>query len=63
MNVLTWLTDAETAPPSVDYKEAVIPDPPELPNMPDAETAPVDPAINIVVDVDIDAMVVPDKPA
>ncbi len=63
LNVLTWLVDIETAPPSVDYKDAVIPDPPELPNMPDAETAPVDPATNIIVDVDLDAMVVPDMPA
>jgi hypothetical protein len=63
LGVLQWLVDAETAPPPVDYKEAVIPDPPELANMPDGETAPVDPATNIVVDVDIDAMVVPDKPA
>lgn len=39
------------------------PPPPELPNMPDAETAPVDPATNIIVDVDLDAMVVPDMPA
>ena len=31
--------------------------------MPDAETAPVDPATNIIVDVDLDAMVVPDMPA
>jgi len=34
-----------------------------LPNMPDAETAPVNPATNIVVDIDLDAMVVPAKPA
>ena len=63
LNVLTWLADIETAPPPVDYKDAVIPDPPDLPNMPDAETAPVDPATNIIVDIDLDAMVVPDKPA
>ena len=31
--------------------------------MPDAETAPVDPATNIIVDVDLGAMVVPDMPA
>jgi hypothetical protein len=31
--------------------------------MPDAETAPVDPATNIIVNVDLDAMMVPDMPA
>ncbi len=62
LNVLSWLTDVENAPPSVDYKTASLPDPPELENMPDAETAPVDPATNIVVDIDLDAIEVPADP-
>ncbi len=62
LNVLSWLTDVENAPPSVDYQTATLPDPPVLENMPDAETAPVDPATNIVVDIDVDAIEVPAKP-
>lgn len=63
LNAPQWLLDVETAPPSVDYEIAELPDPPELPNMPDAETAPVDPATAIVVDVDVTAIPVPPMPA
>ncbi len=62
LNAIQWLVDAETAPPSVDYQTATLPDPPELENMPDAETAPVNPATNIVVDIDLDAIEVPAAP-
>lgn len=63
LGVLDWLTDAENAPPSVDYQTAELPDPPVLENMPDAETAPADPATNIVVAIDVDTIEVPAPPA
>ena len=38
------------------------PEPPDQPNMPDAETAPARPATDVPVDVDLDAIAVPDPP-
>ncbi len=63
LDVLSWLDEIATRPASVDYKTAVLPAPPDLANMPDAESAPAVPASNIVVDVDVDAIDVPAKPA
>ena len=59
LNVLTWLVDAENAPPSVDYEIAVLPPIPDLDDMPDAATAPPQPATNVPFDVDIDAIATP----
>ena len=63
INIGQWLVDAETAPPSVPYDEAELPDRPMLDNMPDAETAPADPAVNMPPTVDVDAITVPEMPA
>ena len=62
LNVLSWLDEAGSRPPSVDWRTAILPDPPTLENMPDAETAPARPATNIVVDIDVAAITVPDAP-
>jgi hypothetical protein len=62
LNAIQWIVDAETAPPSVDYRTAELPAPPVLENMPDAETAPAVPATNIVVDVDVNLIEVPATP-
>ena len=48
-------------PPS--YKDVDLPDPGPQTNMPDAETAPAEPASNIVIDVDIASIKLPDMPA
>jgi hypothetical protein len=48
-------------PPSGDYKTTPEPEPQE--NMPDAETAPADPAVDMPPSVDVDAIEVPDKPS
>jgi hypothetical protein len=53
---------AETAPPSVDYAEAELPELEPLENMPDAATAPAAPAIDMPREVDLDAIAVPDAP-
>ena len=50
-------------PPSVDYETAPTPEPEDQPNMPDAETAPARPATDAPFDVDLDAIVVPTRPA
>ena len=62
LGIVSWLTDAETAPPSVDYATAPTPAPPVLEGMPDAATAPAKPATNMPPTVDITTIVVPTKP-
>ncbi len=61
LNVLTWLADAESAPPSVDYEIAELPPIPDLDDMPDAATAPAEPAINMPRPVDVDAITTPTR--
>jgi len=48
-------------PPSGDYKTTPVPEAQE--NMPDAETAPADPAVDMPPSVDLDAIEVPSKPS
>ncbi len=62
LNVVSWLADAESAPPSVDYDKAPTPAPPLLDGMPDAATAPAQPATNMPPTVDITTIVVPTRP-
>lgn len=59
--VITWLADAETAPPSVDWKTAELPDLIAFDNMPDAATAPAVPASATPPTIDLAAITVPDK--
>lgn len=59
-NVAAWL--GETHPPSVDWKIAELPALGPQVDMPDAATAPVRPATGPKT-VDVDAIVVPSKPA
>ncbi len=61
LNVLTWLADADSAPPSVDYEIAVLPPIPDLDDMPDAATAPAEPATNMPRLVDLDAITTPTR--
>ena len=61
LNVITWLVDAETAPPSVDWKTATLPDMPVFDSMPDAATAAAVPASATPPVIDLDAITVPDK--
>jgi hypothetical protein len=48
-------------PPSGDYKTSPVPEPQE--NMPDAESAPAEPATGVPPAVDVDAIEVPAKPS
>lgn len=54
---------AAERPPSVPYKDAPTPEPPAQPNMPDAATAPAQPATNVPFKVDVAAIEVPERPA
>jgi len=59
--VITWLADQATAPPSVDWKIATLPEMPVFDSMPDAATAPGVAASATPPVVDLDAITVPDK--
>ncbi|MCB1027463.1 MAG: right-handed parallel beta-helix repeat-containing protein, partial [Microthrixaceae bacterium] len=61
LNVVAWLAEQAEQPEPKDYKTT--PEPPEQENMPDAATAPAEPATNMPPDIDLDAIEVPDKPA
>lgn len=61
LDVVTWLVEAETRPPSVPYKDAVYPDAGPQENMPEAATAPAVPAGATPPAVDLASIVVPDK--
>jgi len=61
LEVVTWLVEAETRPPSVPYRDAVYPDAGPQESMPDAATAPAVPASATPPEVDLDSIVVPDK--
>ena len=54
---------ATDRPPAVDYEVAPLPDRGPQPNMPDAATAPARPATDGPMTIDIDAIVVPTRPA
>jgi len=53
---------AAERPPAVDYETAPTPEPPDQPSMPDAATAPAQPATNVPFEVDVDAITLPDRP-
>ncbi len=61
LNVITWLADQATAPPSVDWKTAPLPEMPVLESMPNAATAAAVPASATPPVIDLDAITVPDK--
>jgi len=64
LDVARWLDEKAGLPPSVDYQTAPTPEPPsDLPNMPDAATAPAHPASATPPTIDLDAIQVPAKPA
>jgi hypothetical protein len=62
LNVIRWLAEVDSLPPSVFYRDAPLPPRPVLENMPDAATAPARPAIDVPFAVDLDAIGVPPAP-
>jgi hypothetical protein len=50
-------------PPSVDYADAELPELREFENMPDAESAPANPAVDLDLSVDVDAIELPTAPS
>jgi Right handed beta helix region len=63
LNVAEWLSEAATRPPSQPYDTAPTPEPGLQENMPNATTAPASPATNVPNTIDLDAIVLPSKPA
>ena len=61
LDVVTWLVEAETRPPSVPYRDAVYPDAGPQENMPNAAMAPATAAEVMPPAVDVASIVVPDK--
>jgi hypothetical protein len=60
-NIAQWLIDVDTAPPSVDWQKAVLPELQDQDNMPDAATAPAKPATDVPYTVNVGAILVPAK--
>lgn len=63
IDIAQWVADARAAPPPPSYETAPIPELEPQENMPDAAGAPANPATDIVIDVDVAAIEVPDAPA
>lgn len=61
LGVSTWLAEADSAPPAVDYEIVELPPIPDLDDMPDAATAPAEPAIDMPRAIDIDAIPTPTR--
>lgn len=61
LQVITWLAEAETRPPSVDYTTANLPERPLLDGMDDPLGSPWQPASATPPTVDLNAISVPDK--
>lgn len=62
LNVIAWLEEQASMPPSVDWKTAVLPDIEPQPDMPNAATAPVDPATASMPSIDIESVSMPADP-
>ncbi len=60
LDVVSWLAEQGDQPEPKDYKDS--PEPPEQDNMPDAATAPAEPATNMPPKVDLASIEVPEKP-
>jgi plastocyanin len=60
---LGQLATNDGKPGSVDYRKADLPPVPDQPNMPDADTAKGNPAIDVPVKIDVDSIKVPDAPS
>jgi hypothetical protein len=57
LDLPSWLT--EEHPPSRPYQDS--PEPPDQPNMPDAESSAPRPAVDVPAAVDLDAITVPER--
>lgn len=62
IDLVPWLAEAEAAPEPPSYEDAELPELPAQENMPGAADAPANPANDIVIDVDLDAIEVPAAP-
>jgi hypothetical protein len=63
LEVIRWLAEEATRPPAADWQTAPLPELQPQNNMPDAATAPANPAVNLDLTIDLDAIVVPTRPS
>jgi hypothetical protein len=63
LDLAPWIAEAQNAPEPPSYDVAPTPELEPQENMPDAATAPADPADDIVIEIDIATIAVPDAPA
>jgi hypothetical protein len=63
LDVVSWLAELDSRPPSVDWKTAPLPPLEDQAEMPDAATAPARPATDVPPAIDLAAIAVPTKPA
>lgn len=63
LQVIRWLPEVDTRPPSADWTTVDLPDPGPQQNMPDAATAPARPAVDLDLTIDLDAIQVPARPS
>ena len=63
LDLAPWIAEAHNAPEPPSYEDAPTPDLEPQENMPDAATAPANPADHIVIDVDVASIAVPDAPS
>ena len=63
LDLAPWIAEAQTRPSRRRTTSRRLPELEAQENMPDAATAPADPADDIVIEVDVDAIAVPDAPA
>ena len=62
-DVVAWLEEIDAMPEAVAYTDVELPPVPELDDLPDAATAPAEPAVDGPPAVDVDAIGVPSAPA
>ena len=63
LDVEAWEAEASSLPPGVPYEDAPLPPiPTDLPNMPDAASAPAAPAVDLPEEIDLAAIEVPAAP-
>jgi hypothetical protein len=61
-NVVAWLDEVDSMPPAVASSDVVLPPLPDLDEMPDAATAPAEPARDLPPVIDVAAITVPPMP-
>lgn len=62
LDLVPWIVEAQNAPEPPDYEDAELPELAPQENMPDAADAPANPAVDLVIAVDVSSIPVPEAP-